>query len=78
MPLKCEYKRVGHYIGNIKLPEKLSDIENNRSNSSVAVLNKVFKLFDLNVGLIPISPSVLQNIINDGDDDDDFAKYFPE
>ncbi|WP_350431907.1 helix-turn-helix transcriptional regulator [Shewanella sp. H8] len=48
--------------------KKLSDIENNRSNPSVDVLNKVFKPFGLNVGLIPISPTVLQNVL-DGDDE---------
>ena len=46
--------------------KKISDIENNRSNPSVEVLNKVFKPFGLNVGLIPISPSVLQNVLDDG------------
>ncbi|WP_019616837.1 helix-turn-helix transcriptional regulator [Psychromonas ossibalaenae] len=56
--------------------KKLSDIENNRSNPSVEVLNKVFKPFGLNVGLIPISPTVLQNVLDD--DDDDFARYLPE
>ncbi|WP_435806049.1 helix-turn-helix transcriptional regulator [Shewanella psychromarinicola] len=55
--------------------KKLSDIENNRSNPSVEVLNKVFKPFGLNVGLIPISPTVLQNVL---DGDDDFARYLPE
>ena len=48
--------------------KKISDIENNRSNPSVDVLNKVFKPFGLNVGLIPISPSVLRNVLDDGDD----------
>ena len=54
--------------------KKLSDIENNRSNPSVVVLNKVFKPFGLNVGLIPISPTVLQNVLDDGD----FVRYLPE
>ena len=54
--------------------KKLSDIENNRSNPSVEVLNKVFKPFGLNVGLIPISPTVLQNVL----DEDDFTKHLPE
>lgn len=54
--------------------KKLSDIENNRSNPSVEVLNKVFKPFGLNVGLIPISPTVLKNVL----DDADFAGYLPE
>jgi len=54
--------------------KKLSDIENNRSNPSVEVLNKVFKPFGLNVGLIPISPTVLQNVLDEGD----FTKYLPE
>lgn len=54
--------------------KKLSDIENNRSNPSVEVLNKVFKPFGLNVGLIPISPTVLKNVLDNGD----FAGYFPE
>ncbi|MEJ6079672.1 hypothetical protein MT391_14205 [Vibrio sp. 1-Bac 57] len=43
-------------------------MENNRSNPSVDVLNKVFKPFGLNVGLIPISPTVLQNALDGGDD----------
>lgn len=52
--------------------KKISDIENNKSNPSVEVLNKVFKPFGLNVGLIPISASVLKSIL------DDDARYFPE
>jgi len=55
--------------------KKLSDIENNKGNSSVEVLNKVFKPFGLNVGLIPISGTVLKSIL---DDNDDFTKYLPE
>lgn len=46
--------------------KKISDIENNRSNPSVEVLNKVFKPFGLNVGLIPISPTVLKNLLDNG------------
>lgn len=56
--------------------KKISDIENNRSNPSVEVLNKVFKPFGLNVGLIPISPTVLKKVLDD--DGDDFTRYFPE
>jgi len=54
--------------------KKLSDIENNRGNPSVEVLNKVFKPFGLNVGLIPISSTVLKNML----DVDDFTMYLPE
>jgi len=46
--------------------KKISDIENNRSNPSVEVLNKIFKPFGLNVGMIPISSTVLRNVL-DGD-----------
>ena len=53
--------------------KKISDIENNRSNPSVDVLNKVFKPFGLNVGLIPSSPTVLQSIL-----DNDCAEYLSE
>lgn len=53
--------------------KKLSDIENNRGNPSVEVLNKVFKPFGLNVGLIPISSTVLKNML----DVDDFTMYYP-
>lgn len=54
--------------------KKLSDIENNRGNPSVEVLNKVFKPFGLNVGWIPISSTVLKNML----DVDDFTMYLPE
>ena len=56
--------------------KKLSDIENNRSNPSVEVLNKVFKPFGLNVGLVPISPTVLKSVLDDNGDE--FARHFPE
>ncbi len=55
--------------------KKLSDIENNRSNSSVEILNKVFKPFGLNVGLIPISPTVLKDVLEDYNN---FTAYLPE
>ncbi len=45
----------------------LSDIENDRSNYSTEVLNKVFKPFGLKVGLLPSSPSLLNSFLRNRD-----------
>ncbi|OOE33417.1 transcriptional regulator [Salinivibrio kushneri] len=43
----------------------LSDIENDRGNYNTEVLNKVFKPFGLQVGLLPSSPDTLRSLIID-------------
>ena len=53
------------YAKLVKVSRKtISDIENNKGNPSVEVLNKVFKPFALKVGLIPVSPSALRNVLS--------------
>lgn len=52
------------YAKLVKVSRKtISDIENNKGNPSIEVLNKVFKPFALKVGLTPISASTLRNIL---------------
>ncbi|MGU3414186.1 helix-turn-helix transcriptional regulator [Enterobacteriaceae bacterium C34A] len=41
----------------------ISDIENNRGNYSVDVMNKVFRPFGLKVGLVPVSTSLLNSLL---------------
>jgi DNA-binding XRE family transcriptional regulator len=41
----------------------LSEIENDKGNYTPEIINKVFKPFDLKVGLIPISSSVLKTLL---------------
>lgn len=41
----------------------LSDIENNKGNYSVEVMNRVFKPFGLKMGLIPVSTSLLETLL---------------
>ena len=53
------------YAKLVKLSRKtISDIENNKGNSSEDVLNKAFKPFGLKAGLVPVSPSILKNLIS--------------
>lgn len=42
----------------------ISDIENNKGNYSVEVMNKVFRPFGLRMGLVPMSPSLLNAVLN--------------
>ncbi|SMB86539.1 DNA-binding transcriptional regulator, XRE-family HTH domain [Pasteurella testudinis DSM 23072] len=42
----------------------ISDIENNKGNYSVEVINKIFRPFGLQLALVPISAQVLQEIIS--------------
>ncbi|CAH6636851.1 helix-turn-helix transcriptional regulator [Pseudocitrobacter vendiensis] len=42
----------------------ISDIENNKINNSIETLNKVFKPFGLQLGLIPTSPQRLISLLN--------------
>lgn len=42
----------------------ISDIENNKINNSIETLNKVFKPFGLQLGLIPSSPQRLISLLN--------------
>lgn len=43
----------------------LSDIENDRGNYTSDIVNKVFKPFGLQVGLVPISRHTLNKILNE-------------
>ncbi|SNY63658.1 helix-turn-helix transcriptional regulator [Enterobacter sp. CC120223-11] len=45
----------------------ISDIENNRGNYSVEVMNKVFRPFGLKVGLVPVSASLLNSLLTPPD-----------
>ena len=40
----------------------LSDVENNRGNYSADVINKIFKPFGLQTGLVPISKSLIASL----------------
>lgn len=40
----------------------ISDIENNKGNYSVEVMNKIFRPFGLRMGLVPVSTSLLNAI----------------
>ena len=57
------------YANMVSVSRKtISDIENGTKVPSVEVINKVFKPFGLELGLIPKSKSVLRDILNgDGD-----------
>ncbi len=46
----------------------LSDIENDRGSYNTEILNKVFKLFGLKVGLLPSSSDALKSLLMDGED----------
>ncbi|MFK3660427.1 helix-turn-helix transcriptional regulator [Scandinavium sp. NPDC088450] len=41
----------------------ISDIENNKGNYSLEVMNRVFKPFGLKMGLIPVSASLLETLM---------------
>ncbi|ANE74603.1 helix-turn-helix transcriptional regulator [Dickeya solani] len=41
----------------------LSEIENDKGNYTADIINKVFKPFGLKMGLIPVSPSLLAEIL---------------
>lgn len=48
----------------VKVSRKtISDIENDRGSFHADILNKVFKPFGMKVGIMPINPTVLQNLI---------------
>ncbi|NUY57681.1 transcriptional regulator [Salinivibrio sp. MA351] len=47
----------------------LSDIENDRGSYNTEVLNKVFKPFGLQVGLLPSSPDTLRALLTERDRD---------
>lgn len=47
----------------------LSDIENDRGSYNTEVLNKVFKPFGLQVGLLPSSPDTLRSLLTEHDSD---------
>ncbi|OOE31990.1 transcriptional regulator [Salinivibrio kushneri] len=47
----------------------LSDIENDRGSYNTEVLNKVFKPFGLQVGLLPSSPDTLRALLTEHDRD---------
>ncbi|QOL15703.1 helix-turn-helix transcriptional regulator [Dickeya dianthicola] len=42
----------------------LSEIENGKGNYTADIINKVFKPFGLKMGLIPVSPSLLAEILS--------------
>ncbi|MCI4188014.1 helix-turn-helix transcriptional regulator [Dickeya dianthicola] len=42
----------------------LSEIENDKGNYTADIINKVFKPFGLKMGLIPVSPSLLAEILS--------------
>lgn len=42
----------------------LSDVENNRGNYSADVINKIFKPFGLQTGLVPISKSLIASLFS--------------
>jgi DNA-binding XRE family transcriptional regulator len=46
----------------------LSDIENDRGSYNTEILNKVFKPFNLKVGLLPSSPDALKSLLIDDED----------
>ncbi len=59
--------KQGDYAKLVNVSRKtISDIENNKGNPSGDILNKVFKPIGLKVGLIPSSPTILQNILTKG------------
>lgn len=41
----------------------ISDLENDRGNYSMQVINRVFKPFDLKLGIIPMSPTLLKKLV---------------
>lgn len=47
----------------------LSDIENDRGSYNTEVLNKVFKPFGLQVGLLPSSPDTLRSLLTEHETD---------
>lgn len=47
----------------------LSDIENDRDSYNTEVLNKVFKPFGLQVGLLPSSPDTLRALLTERETD---------
>ncbi|MGL4723987.1 MAG: helix-turn-helix transcriptional regulator [Scandinavium sp.] len=52
------------YAGLVSVSRKtLSDIENNKGNYSIEVMNRVFKPFGLKMGLIPVSASLLETFL---------------
>ncbi|WP_448675134.1 helix-turn-helix transcriptional regulator [Enterobacter hormaechei] len=42
----------------------LSDVENNRGNYSADVINKIFKPFGLQTGLVPVSKSLIASLFS--------------
>ncbi|MCK6826168.1 helix-turn-helix domain-containing protein, partial [Enterobacter kobei] len=42
----------------------LSDVENNRGNYSADIINKIFKPFGLQTGLVPISKSLIASLFS--------------
>ncbi|MBE3469015.1 helix-turn-helix transcriptional regulator [Enterobacter cloacae complex sp. P15RS] len=42
----------------------LSDVENNRGNYSAEVINKIFKPFGLQTGLVPVSKSLIASLFS--------------
>ncbi|WJV61743.1 transcriptional regulator [Pectobacteriaceae bacterium CE70] len=56
--------RQDAYAGMVRVSRKtLSEIENDKGNYTADIINKVFKPFGLKVGLMPVSPSLLKEII---------------
>lgn len=44
----------------------LSDVENDKGNYSVEVINRIFKPFGLQIGLVPIAKNQLQQLLSSG------------
>ncbi|HDR1185231.1 TPA: helix-turn-helix transcriptional regulator [Pasteurella multocida] len=54
-----------HYIQLVKVSRQtLSNIENDKGNYSVETINKVFKPFGLELGLVPVSKVLLKELFS--------------
>jgi len=63
--LRCNVlgSKQADYAKLVKISRKtLSEIENDKSGPSVDIINKAFKPFGLKVGLVPMSPNMLNSL----------------